>query len=103
METIPGMENGGWRKFSPFSPPGHLGPGENDDVEDLREDERRNREVNVAEPRREVDDEDCQDAGTDETVEIASQRFGGRTVRRCRGAVHPGPKNAEWPNDTIPV
>ena len=34
----------------------------------------------------------------------ASQRLGGRTASRAAAAPYmPSPKNAEWPNDTMPV
>src|SRR4029453_4672196 len=68
---------------------GDLGPGEDDDVEDLREDERRDREVDVAKARREVGDEDGGEPGGDQAVEHR-EREARRLHREERrgGAVH---------------
>src|SRR5207244_776822 len=83
---------------------GDLGPGEDDDVEDLREDEGRNREVDVTEPRREVGDEDRGATGGDQAIEhgepearrLHREKRGGRAVhaeaeeRRMSERDHPG-------------
>src|SRR4030095_13847015 len=59
----------GLAEGEPVLAAGHLGPGEDDDVEDLREDEGRDGEVDVAQPRREIGDEHRGDAGGDQAVE----------------------------------
>src|SRR5439155_10692508 len=66
-----------------------LRPGEDDDVKDLREDEGRDREVDVAQAGRKVGDEDGRAAGGDEAVEHG-QPEARRCYRKKRGgrAVH---------------
>ena len=74
------------------------------DVEDLREDQRRDGEIDVAQPRREIGDESGDPAGADEPVEERQPQIGRPTVSSAAAAPYmPSPKNAEWPNDTMPV
>ena len=49
-----GQRQGGLAEGQAVLAAGHLGPGEDDDVEDLGEDEGRDREVDVAQPGGEV-------------------------------------------------
>ena len=93
------MASAGWPKVRPFSPPVHRRRGEDDDVEDLREDQGRDGEVDVAQPGREVGDEGGHRGGGHQAVEQGQPRgsAGLRRQKRSSRAVHAEPEEGRMP------
>ena len=80
-------------------------PGEDDDVEDLAEDQRGDGEINVAQPRGEIGDEQRRAGGAGKPEQDGEPQIGRaeRDQRAAAAPYMPSPKKAEWPNETMPV
>ena len=64
---------------------GHARPGEDDDVEDLRENQRRDGKIDVAQPRRKIGHDHGDQAGSDEAEQDRQEKIGRVDQQQRRG------------------
>ena len=95
---MPGMPSSGPLEVQPVLAAGHLGPGEDDDVENLREDQCGDGKIDVAQPGREIGHERRHRGGGDQPEGQRQHQVRRRHRQQRRGrAVHAEPEERRVP------